>query len=265
MAGNKFDRLNYDEYFVRRTPPQAVDFEEGYWGESTDPDGVIRNIGEEREHKRELAATELSFINALTPGRVLDVGCGVGAILEGVNDSWEKHGLEVSQYAAEKAQPYGEIFCGELHQAKYPDGFFDAILLFHVIEHLQSPLEVLTEIRRILKVDGWLIVGTPDFDCGCARKYGDQFRLLHDITHITLFSSNSLFRMMTDLGFSVEKTEYPFFDTKYFTKENLLRLFDDQAVSPPFYGNIMTKYCRKLSKKECEERVEYLKTLIDRM
>jgi len=38
---------------------------------------------------------------------------------------------------------------------------------------------------------------------------------------------------------------YPFYDTEYFTKENLNRLFDTSRVSPAALGNIVTFYARK--------------------
>ena len=97
-----------------------------------------------------------------------------------------------------------------------------------------------------------LIVGTPDFDCGCARRYGENFRLLHDNTHISRFSQMKVCigcLQITDFQNSRERNLI-ILNSKYFTKENLLRLFDTEEVSPPFYGNIMTKYCEKLSMEE---------------
>jgi len=255
---SKFESLPYNEYFVSRRGAAEVTFEADYWGEVVDPDGVVRNIGIERDHKRELASEELSFINSLSPGKFLDIGCGTGSILEGINDEWDKHGIEVSKYATNIAQQYGNVFLGELHEAKYPDEFFDVVFLFHVIEHLKSPLDLLIEARRVLKSGGWLIVGTPDFDSACARRFGEKFRLLHDSTHISLFSNDSLHRMLSDHGFYVDHTAAAFFDTKYFTEENLLRLFNTDTISPPFYGNIMTKYCKKQSREEALSRFDAL-------
>ena len=69
--------------------------------------------------------------------------------------------------------------------------------------------------------------------------------MLHDKTHVSLFSDFSLKNLLEDFGFVVDRIEYPFFETKYFTNENLLRLFDTSKISPPFYGNIMSLYARK--------------------
>jgi len=231
-------------YYTRREPPQASEFEEGYWGVVKDPDGNVRDLSAERDKKVTDLACELAFVNKLPPGRLLDVGCGLGHLLSGVDPRWERHGIEISAYAAEKAEEYGTIFHGDLMSAGYPDAFFDVVTLYHVIEHMEDPESELREIRRVLKPGGWLIAGTPNFDSACARRFGDKFRLLHDVTHISLFSAESLRRLLEDNGFSVDWEDYPFFDTRYFTRENLERLFDTTQMSPPFYGNIMTLYAR---------------------
>ena len=55
----------------------------------------------------------------------------------------------------------------------------------------------------------------------------------------------SLRDLLEDSGFQVDKIDYPFFETEYFTKENLNRIFDTSKVSPVFYGNFMTLYAIK--------------------
>jgi SAM-dependent methyltransferase len=231
-------------YYTRREAPAGATFEEGYWGVVKDPDGKVRDLAFERDKKVEDLACELSFVNKLPPGRLLDVGCGLGHLLSGVDPKWERHGIEISEYAAEKATAHGIIFHGDLEGANYPDRFFDVVTLYHVIEHMEDPERELREIKRVLKPGGWFIVGTPNFDSACARRFGEKFRLLNDATHISLFSAESLRRLLEDNGFSVDWEDYPFFDTRYFTKENLERLFDASQMSPPFYGNIMTLYAR---------------------
>ena len=266
LLKNSFDNLSDDQYYVRRKLETVNgSYEEDYWGKSIDPDGNVRFMCEEKDQKKSWAAAELEFINRLGGGKLLDVGCGAGAVLDGVDNKWEKYGVEVSKFASEIANEYGVIFNGDLLSACYDSNSFDLVLVFHVIEHLPNPLQTLCEIRRILKPGGWLIIGTPDFDSGCARRFGDNFRLLHDQTHVSLFSNDSLQRMLNDYGFRVEHTEFEFFDTQYFTIENLSRLFDVDNVSPPFYGNIVTKYCKKLTSAQIDEKLARLSSLYKKL
>ncbi len=232
-------------YFVRRVSNLRPDYEVNYWGIIRDPDGVERDRTKERHTYLEDQGAELTFLNSLSGGRLLDVGCGLGYLLSGLDAKWERHGVEISSFAAKHAAKWGEIRNGTLEQATYPAAYFDLVVLYHVIEHMDKPIQILREIRRILRPGGWLVLGTPDFDSGCARLFGARYRLLHDSTHVSLFTNESMHRLLRDEGYVIEKVDYPYFSTRHFTKENLLRMQDAQGISPPFYGNFMTFYVRK--------------------
>jgi phosphoheptose isomerase len=234
-----------NEYFKRRVVSQAANYEEAYWGCVVDPDGKLRDRRAEREQYLDDIKQELAFLNSLPPGRILDIGCGLGFLSSALAPDWEKHGVEVSEFAANYAKEWAKIHVGTLASARYPDEYFDVVVMHHVIEHLDDPEDAILETYRILRRGGVLLLGTPDFDSGCARRFGDKYRLLHDPTHISLFSNDSMHRFLRDHGFVIDRVDYPFFETRHFTKETLMRLFDTGSVSPPFYGNFMTFYCHK--------------------
>lgn len=238
-------RTMTDRYFTRRESVPKQDFEEAYWAVVEDPDGNIRDRREERDRFLQDAAEEIAFLQSLSPGRILDVGCGLGFLLSALPDGWDRYGVEVSEYAAHHAERWGTIHNGELADAGYPDGHFDVVVLYHVIEHVPDPDALLLEVRRILKNGGVLLLGTPDFDGACARRFGERYRLLHDQTHISLFTADSVHRLLRDHGFVIDHVSFPFFETRHFTRENLLRLFDTSRVSPPFYGSFMTFYAHR--------------------
>ena len=230
------------EYFAS-VPPGETAYEENYWGEIVDPDGKRRNRLEERERCLADLRAELKFLESLPPGRMLDVGCGPGWLLSALDDSWKRFGVEVSAFAVEHAKAHGEIYVGPLLDCPFPEGSFDLVTMHHVIEHMADPTANIVKARRLLKPGGWLMLATPDFDSGCARRFGANYRLLHDTTHVSLFSNDSMHRFLRDHGFRIRRVDYPFFETRYFTPESLNRLFDTDTVSPPFYGNFMTFFC----------------------
>ena len=106
---------------------------------------------------------------------------------------------------------------------------------------------VIKQIYAKLKPGGYLIIGTPDFDSGAARRYGEKFRLLHDPTHVSLFSNDSMHRFLRDNGFKINKVEYPYFDTEWFNEKTLMAMLKNNTVSPPFYGSTMTFICQKIN------------------
>ena len=72
--------------------------------------------------------------------------------------------------------------------------------------------------------------------------------MLHDKTHISLFSKESLIRFLSKNGFEIFKIDYPYLDTSYFDeykKKTLENLIDyKKKVSPPFFGNIVNIYAK---------------------
>jgi SAM-dependent methyltransferase len=229
-------------YFVSVPAGETAPEDDTYWTKSIDPDGKERDRFGERDQYVANIKPELDFIAGLTPGRVLDIGCGPGWLLSALDPAWERHGVELSTAAAEHAARYGEIFVGPFEQAVYEPASFNLIVMYHVIEHLPDPVDAVQRAFSLLREGGRLVLGTPDFDSGCARRYGNQYRMLHDPTHISLFSNDSMHRCLRDNGFHIDQVEYPYFETQWFNKENLLRMLDTDGISPPFYGNFMTFY-----------------------
>jgi 2-polyprenyl-3-methyl-5-hydroxy-6-metoxy-1,4-benzoquinol methylase len=231
-------------YFAQIPLDGDAGFEENYHETTTDPDGKHRQLLEEREHSLAGIKEITDYLLGAVPGKILDVGCGLGWLLSSLDNSWDTHGIEISKFASNHAAKFGKIHNGTLED--FDEVLkFDLIVMNHVIEHLEDPVFALQKIYKLLKPGGTFIIGTPDFDSAAARRYGSNFRLLHDPTHISLFSSDSMHRCLRDHNFKINYVEYPFFDTPWFTESNLLRILNADGISPPFYGSAMTFFCER--------------------
>jgi len=229
------------DYFIENNEAD-IDYDDSYWGTITDPDGKKRNLLNETKQQVEDVRYVWEYINSLTKGNILDVGCGLGSLLSSVSKDWKKYGIEISNQAAEYAQEHCEVHIGTLLDCPYKENQFDCITMYHVIEHIHDPVVNIKKIKSLLKKNGTFIIGTPDFDSGCARRFNNNYRLLGP-GHIRLFSNDSMHRFLRDFGFKINKVEYPFFEGRLFTEESLMKLFDTSKLSPPFYGNYMTFFC----------------------
>lgn len=230
-------------YYVRRVTGHSGVFTASRYEKAFDPDGNERHPSEERQQKLDDMAEELAFLKGLAPGQLLEVGCGLGFALRELREAgWIVHGVEPSDHAREHCRNLG------LPVTQWLPGAYDldAVLAYHVIEHVPNPEIWLEGIRRVMKPHAWLVLSTPDFGSPVAEHFGNNFRMLHDPTHVSLFSRTGLHNMLTDFGFRVERVSTPFFQTRHFTRENLERLFDTTKTSPPGPGNIMTFYARRL-------------------
>lgn len=229
------------------TPRPAPVVAEDYWREKPDPDGQIRDRSTEAERQQYLQdiADELRWVQSLTAAphnRVLDLGCGRGWLLSALGDC-QKWGVETSEEAANAARRHAEIIDGEWRWM-FADEFFDVVVCHHVIEHLSDPIDHVHEMRRVLKRGGGLLMATPDFGSPCAKRFGAKYRMLHDETHISLFTLESMTRMLCDLGFTIEDVQFPF-PERYATAETMSRWLDTSRVSPAWPGNWMTFYARR--------------------
>ena len=80
-----------------------------------------------------------------------------------------------------------------------------------------------------------------------ARRFGNKFRMLHDKTHISLFTFESLCRLFIKLKLKILDVHFPYFETEYFSKREIMKIFNknDNQYSPPFYGNVVNFILKK--------------------
>jgi 2-polyprenyl-3-methyl-5-hydroxy-6-metoxy-1,4-benzoquinol methylase len=165
-------------------------------------ESVVRWVGS--RHARFLAS-------GLERGaRVLDVGCGRGVLLsELAARGFEAHGVELRPEAAHGADPRARIrIVAELAAARYPDAWFDAVIVWHVLEHLRDPAATLGEIQRVLRPGGRLVVAVPNFSSLQARWAGAAWFHLDLPRHLYHFPLSALRRLLERNGFEVRSEHH---------------------------------------------------------
>ena len=107
-------------------------------------------------------------IKKIKTGKVLDVGCAYGFMLQKFPDSFQKFGTDVSEYAIDEAKkrlPSAVYNVGSAeNKLPFKENFFDMILFNDVIEHLENPKVALENISRVLKKGGVLYITTPNLN-----------------------------------------------------------------------------------------------------
>lgn len=99
------------------------------------------------------------------PGRLLEIGCGLGAFLVRARDrGWKVHGIEVSPWAAAEARrrTRSPILLARAEALPYPAAIFDTVVSHHVFEHLADPFEALRESWRVCRRGGRLLLILPN-------------------------------------------------------------------------------------------------------
>ncbi len=109
----------------------------------------------------------LEDLKPVATGRVLDVGCGSGAMAKALKrerPDLEVHGVDFATSAIEFAsrEPGGVVFeVAPAETLPFADGWFDAVTMFDVLEHVDDPDPVLVEIARVLKPGGRFHIVLP--------------------------------------------------------------------------------------------------------
>jgi SAM-dependent methyltransferase len=135
---------------------------------------------DEEAGRRATARRLLALVGAHAPrrGRLLDVGCGPGLLLdEARREGWQVTGLEPSSASRGHAVGMGldvrDATLGDLEPAR--DGGFDAIVLADVIEHFDDPPGAVRRCAELLGEGGVLLVVTPDPSSPTARLVGRRW------------------------------------------------------------------------------------------
>ena len=150
-------------------------------------------------------------------GKILDVGCGTGAFLNTMQTAgWQVTGIEPDPGAREKAaslynihpEPPGELF-------HLPAGSFDAITMWHVLEHVHKLHEYIDQLKLLLTEKGRLFIAVPNHTSGDAAKYKKDWAAFDVPRHLYHFSPKSMNILMSMHGMEVKKTKPMWFDSFY--------------------------------------------------
>lgn len=214
-------------YVTPRLPPERLHemYQEEYWTSGRASDFGYGQYLADAPHYLRTFRLRSRILRALRPqpGRVADVGCAAGFFLRVMADlGWSTTGLEISASMCEHARTtlgLPDVRRGDLLSARLPDGAYDVLTLWDVIEHLEDPPAHLRAARAALRDDGLLVLETQDVSSAFARLMGRRWQHYKHEEHLYHFDPASLERLLRDTGFrSVRST----------------RRFSGKYVSPAF-------------------------------
>jgi methionine biosynthesis protein MetW len=160
------------------------------------------------------------IISGLVPrgARVLDVGCGTGALSVVLRDvsGAEVTGIEPDAARAALARERGldvitGVLTGELHRTL---GTFDAVIYADVLEHLPDPLSELKTAAPFVKPNGVVIVSVPNIAHWSVRLdlLRGRFRYtpygILDATHLRFFTEETVLQVMAQAGLDVASVQH---------------------------------------------------------
>jgi dolichol-phosphate mannosyltransferase len=143
-------------------------------------------------------------------GRILDVGCGSSLIIQSLNNAV---GMDMSQSKMRFLRRYGmPLVRGSAFDLPFRDDSFDCVISSEVIEHIVFDDRLFTEMRRVLRPGGMLVIGTPDYATIGWRTIEPLYGLFqpggYKDEHITHYTRASLTEILERHGFIYEDAAY---------------------------------------------------------
>jgi SAM-dependent methyltransferase len=183
-------------------PPSPAEIGEHY---GSDYDLTISAAAESasRSWKRERE----TLLRHKASGTILDLGCSSGSFLATLRHQFaSRFGVEMSSEMAQRAgrNSGAAVFVGDILEASFAPGSFDAVTCFHVLEHMYDPREVVARVSKWLKPGGVFYVLVPNIDAGEFRIFQSYWYPLELPRHLSHFCPASLLRMCEARGFEAQ-------------------------------------------------------------
>jgi len=158
----------------------------------------------------------------LPPGSsILDFGCGQGIFVKIAKKfGYQAFGYDIDPKATADFYSLKEI----------PNHFFDAVVCFDVIEHVDNPQKILKNIRQKLKPNGLLFLTTPNRLGLAGRIIKNKFWGLVPQGHKNVFTLSQMEGFLKTAGFKIIEAKTNLIAWWYFTKINWLNRLINKIV-----------------------------------
>jgi len=150
-------------------------------------------------------------------GSILDIGCATGEFLNIFKENnWEVRGIEPDENARKMAVSNYDLNIGvEDDIETIESNSFDVITMWHVLEHVSHLNERISQIKRLLKNNGILVVAVPNCNSKDAKIY-KEFWAAYDVPrHLYHFSQDTIKPLFEKHNFELQKIKPMKFDSYY--------------------------------------------------
>jgi SAM-dependent methyltransferase len=119
----------------------------------------------------------LSYLREnIQPGAILDIGCYDGAFLASVGAPWRKFGVEINKAASASARSKGiDVLGCDVADLGRITMQFDAVVAFDVVEHVDDPFALLSNMVKLCKTGGIVVLSSGDSDAPSWRFMGSAY------------------------------------------------------------------------------------------
>jgi 2-polyprenyl-3-methyl-5-hydroxy-6-metoxy-1,4-benzoquinol methylase len=191
---------------------------ENYISHSDTAKGFINNLYHKvRKHTLIQKRKLIIKTTGKSMGNILDLGCGTGAFLDTMQHAnWKCSGIEPDENARQKAQElYGLQVKATDEFYNFPSETFDAITLWHVLEHVHDLHSYIQQLRKLLAPGGKLFIAVPNYNSADEKMYNEYWAAYDVPRHLYHFSPKAMRQLMDTHGLEIEKMKPMWYDSIY--------------------------------------------------
>lgn len=194
-------------------------------------------------------------------GSMLDVGCGIGSFVNEMKTAgWETLGIEPDEGARLVAkQTYSlDIESPDIFY-QLPAESFDAITLWHVLEHVHSLDNYISQLKAILGKEGRIIIAVPNYTAADANIYKESWAAYDVPRHLYHFSPRSMKTLMSKHGLKIEKYKPMWFDSFYISMLSSRYKNGNTNLIAAFWNGLRSNLSALSDVKKCSSVIYIIK------
>jgi 2-polyprenyl-3-methyl-5-hydroxy-6-metoxy-1,4-benzoquinol methylase len=231
---------------------------EDYISHSNTRKGIVNRLYHSvRHHTLSVKFRQIEKSTGLKMGEHLDIGAGTGAFVQYMNEQgWKSQGIEPDAKARELAIAHHKtrLLPAETFGTLLPESF-DAVSMWHVLEHVHDLYPYLHQIKKILKSDGQAFIAVPNYTSFDGMKYG-AFWAAYDVPrHLYHFSPASMKWLLSEAGFQLTRMIPMWYDSFYISLLSEKYRSGHSALPKGFISGVVSNLKALGDKEKCSSLI----------
>jgi 2-polyprenyl-3-methyl-5-hydroxy-6-metoxy-1,4-benzoquinol methylase len=236
---------------------------EDYISHTNTNKGLVNQLYQRvRKHTLEQKAALIKTVTGKDKGTLLDVGCGIGAFVHTMQiKGWQATGLEPDAGTRKLSK---ELFDLNLQDANelfnLAPSSYDAITLWHVLEHVHDLHAYIAQLKTLLKPGGRLLIAVPNYQSVDAGIYGLYWAAYDVPRHLYHFAPSSIKSLMQQHGLEVIDQRPMWFDSFYISMLSTKYRYGKTKLIGSFISGLRSNLTALANKERCSSLIYIIKT-----